>query len=111
MSERMPKVNELIHHHLGALIVREVELPAGVLVTITKVTVSADLRHARVMVSILPDDKMHKALKILRKETFNLQKLLGQEIVLRAIPKLNFVFDDTNRKTADIDQLIDSLEY
>ncbi len=111
MSERMPKVNELIHQHLGALIVREVELPTGVLVTITKVTVSADLRHARVLVSILPDEQMHKALKILRKETFNLQQLLGQEIVLRTIPKLNFFFDDTNRKTADIDQLIDNLQY
>ena len=55
MSERMPKVDELIAQQLGQIIASDIELPSGVIVTITRVKSSPDLRHAKVYLSVLPE--------------------------------------------------------
>jgi ribosome-binding factor A len=111
MSERLPKVNELIQQQLAAILSRDFETPEGVLITITRVTVSRDLRFAKVYVSVLPDEQSEKVITLISRATPSLQASLGEAIVLRSTPKLRFFSDTTPREAADIDTLLNSLEY
>ncbi len=111
MSERTIKVAELVKETLGRLIIREIEFPLGVIVTITKVNVSPDLRLAKIYLSIMPVAQEREAMKILINEAKNLRHLLGQEIVLRATPQLRFFIDEGERKATEINELLDNLKY
>lgn len=111
MSDRMIKVNQLLAQQLGQLIVSELELPQGVIVTITKVVTSPDLRHARVFLSVLPEEKQRETMSILINNVGELQKTLNDKITLRVIPKLRFNIDETEKEATSIDYLLDNLQY
>lgn len=109
MSDRIIKVDELIRQQLGEIISGEVEFPLGTLVTITKVSTSADLKNCKVFLTVMPLKKQHEAIKILIKEVRNLEKWLNRKITLRRIPKLKFVFDYNENKVTLINELLDNL--
>ncbi len=110
MSDRIIKINGLIREQLGLIINKEIELPLGTIITITKVTTSKDLRQANVYVSILPDEQIHAAIKALILEAKDLRNWLNEKIVLRNIPKLRFHLDEEEKKAMEIDELLDSLK-
>jgi ribosome-binding factor A len=110
MADRILKINGLIREQLGQIINVAVEFPPQTILTITRVVTSADLRQANIYVSILPAENEHKAMKILIKEAFNLQRALNEKIVLRSIPKLRFRIDREEQKAAEIDRLLDNLK-
>lgn len=56
MSRRVARVADSIQHTVAELLLREIKDPRIGMVTITGVTISADLRHARVFFSVLGDD-------------------------------------------------------
>lgn len=64
MSQRIKRVNELLKHEISQLILREIDFP-DILVTITDIDTSADLRHTKVKISALPQDKNELAIEII----------------------------------------------
>lgn len=109
MSQRILKVNELLAQQLGQLINERVEFPTGCLVTITRAETASDLSQVRVYFSVLPENQKAAALKTLKKEAYNLHQFLNKKISWRRIPKLVFLFDDSEIKFQAIDQLLDGL--
>lgn len=110
-SQRVIQVAELVRDQLGAIIIRELEVPSGTLITITRVTVSPDLRHATVYVSIMPDEQSRAMLGLLIRSAGHLRHELGEAIVAKAVPKLVFRLDSTAVQARHIDDLLDNLEY
>jgi ribosome-binding factor A len=60
MTNRIPKVNELIKREISRMILREIEFPIGALVTVTRVETSSDLKESSIYISVLPDNKEKK---------------------------------------------------
>lgn len=110
MPERLPKVNELIRQILAQLISEEIEWPANVLVTVTKVAAANNLKNASVWVSILPDHYGPTALKKLSRAAIPLQQLLNEKINWRFVPKLKFVWDKIETAAAEIDELFEQIK-
>ncbi len=83
------------------------ELMAG-MVTVTHVRVSADLRHARVYLSIF-NGKMdaETAIRKISDRMPQLRRQLGAAVHLRYTPDLKFFLDDTLDTMNRIQQLID----
>jgi len=108
-SHRIKQVNELIQHELGKILSKEIRLPPGGLVTITKVRTNSDLEQAKVFVSIMPSNKKASILAILNKKIVDIQHEFSQVIVLRKTPKLKFFFDIDQQKISHIDELIDKI--
>jgi len=109
MTDRMLKINELILQQLGEVINREVEMP-GVLITITRVTTSADLNYSTVYVSVLPDNRLAYAVNKLNLLAKRLRGELAGKIELRALPRLQFRSDISEREAGDIDALLDRIK-
>ncbi|NCN07833.1 30S ribosome-binding factor RbfA [Candidatus Falkowbacteria bacterium] len=110
MAGRMEKVDELIAQQLGQIIVSEVELPKGSIVTITNVKTSPDLKHAKVSLSILPDDNKREVMSLLINNAYEFQKILNEKVTLRSVPKLRFQIDDSGQKAAELEALLDNLQ-
>ena len=81
------------------------------LVTISKVTMPADLRAAKVYVSVLGTEEERKnTLDILQKRAFEIQKFIGDQLRMRFCPKLTFFADDTTEHVLKVDRILHELE-
>ncbi|OGF28417.1 ribosome-binding factor A [Candidatus Falkowbacteria bacterium RIFOXYC2_FULL_47_12] len=108
MPKRIEQVNELLHREIAAAVARDVELP-DVLVTVQNVVTTVDLTSAQVWLSVLPDAKTGTALAAIRRQQGLIYTALKKNTRLRKIPTLTFLFDDTQRNAAEINEVIANL--
>jgi len=108
-GSRIDRVNALVQQELGEMIVREIEMPDGVLATITRVACSPDLEYAKVWISVLPTDRAASALEHLERATGTLQHLLLRKLSIKPVPKIRFFLDDSENRAARIETILDSL--
>lgn len=79
-------------------------------VTLTAVKLSPDMRQARVYVSALGDpDEREETMEAIHSATPHLRSILGREVRLRYLPKLDFVEDTTAEHSERIEQLLRGL--
>jgi ribosome-binding factor A len=109
MSHRIEQINSLIQQKLGEILAREVEFPASVLVTITRVDTAADFSAAKIYLSVLPFSESKKIIGFIVNRRKRLQHELAHKIRIRTIPDLIFVNDDTEEKASVIEKLIDEV--
>ncbi len=107
---RLQQVASLFQHELAVLLVREVELPRGVLPTLTKVEVLADFSAVRVGVSILPFERRQVIVDFLIKISGYLQHLMGKKLTLYRIPKIEFYLDETAERALGLEHLLDTVK-
>jgi len=102
---KIPRLNGILKEELAAAVNREIGLP-NVLITITSVECSPDLKRAKVGVSILPDNLAGTALRRLAAATGELVKILKSRVKLRQVPHFIWEFDATEREAGKIEKLI-----
>jgi ribosome-binding factor A len=109
-SARMRRVDEAIREVIGDAVAGEVKDPRVGFITVTDVRTSADLRHARVYVSVLGDEQQRdRSLEGLRSAHGFLQARVAQELRLKRTPTLRFSYDDTTDRAMRVDALIDEI--
>ncbi|MGH9939380.1 MAG: 30S ribosome-binding factor RbfA, partial [Blastocatellia bacterium] len=88
------RLAEELKNEISAIIAQEVKDPRVGFATVTEVEVSPDLRHARVLVSVLgsPQEKQ-ETFDALVRATGYIRRLIGARIRLRHTPELNFAYD------------------
>lgn len=74
----------------------------GVLLTVTAVRVSADLRDAGIGVSVLPEKHQARALAALRHAASHLRREVGRRTDLSNVPTLHFDLDTSLKKQAGV---------
>ena len=111
MTRRTARVNDLIQAEISELLKRRVKDPRiGDLVTVTEVATSADLRHAKVFISVMgSEDEKRETLKCLSAASGFLRRELGERLTLRYIPELSFEQDDSIEHGAHVLRLIEQL--
>ncbi len=95
-TDRITRVNELLRREIAGLLPRIVghsglDLAA---VTVTHVITTADLRQARVLVSIRDhEDERDRMIVKLRRHRGEIQQHINRTLTLRYTPKLHFELD------------------
>lgn len=110
MSKRVTQINKLIRSHLGEIFLRELKLKDGVLATITKVSVTSDLRMATVFVSAFPESEEDYVLSTLKRERRKIQKVLNRLLCMKPLPIISFRFDPTESNADEIERILKSLK-
>jgi ribosome-binding factor A len=106
----MRRVDEAIRQVLGDAVAGELKDPRVGFVTVTDVRTSADLRHARVYVSVLGDAEQREATMAgLRSAHGFLQGKVAAELHMKRTPTLEMHYDDTTDRALRIDALIDEI--
>jgi ribosome-binding factor A len=109
-SGRMRRVDEAIRQVIGDAVTGELKDPRVGFVTVTDVRTSADLRHARVYVSVLGDDAQREATMAgLRSAHGFLQGKVAAELHLKRTPALELYYDDTTDRAMRVDELIEEI--
>jgi ribosome-binding factor A len=109
MSGRMRRVNESVREVLSEA-VPELKDPRIGFVTITGVETSADLRHARVFVSVLGTERKRAAtLAGLAAAHGVLQARIARELRMKRTPQLAFEYDRSVEEGVRMSKLIDEL--
>jgi ribosome-binding factor A len=116
-SGRMHRVDTAVRHVLGEALAGELKDPRVGFVTVTDVRTSADLRHARVYVSVLGGDggqsplqERQATLEGLRSAHGYLQGRVASELHLKRTPALEFAYDDTTDRALRVDELLSEIE-
>jgi ribosome-binding factor A len=115
-TARMRRVDEAIRQVIGDAVAGDLKDPRVGFVTVTDVRTSADLRHARVYVSVLgesgsPSEQPQReaSLEGLRSAHGFLQSRIASELRLKRTPTLDFVYDDTTDRAMRVEALIDEI--
>ena len=110
MSERMPRVDELLREEISTHLSRSISDPRLGFVTVVGVETSPDLRHAKVYVSMIGSDEQRAAsLAALRSATPYLRTVISKGLRIRRVPALHFAVDATGLRGARIQQLLGSI--
>ena len=110
-SNRILLINEEIQKELSALL-RTVKDPRvqDVMISITRVETTPDLRYTKVYVSFLQEDKAADAMKGLKSAAGFLRRQLGNNLKLRYSPEIVWALDDSITYGAKMLKLLNSLE-
>jgi ribosome-binding factor A len=111
MSRRTERLNHLLRQEITDLLQREAKDPRlSVMVSVTRVSVSADMHFAKVFVSVLGTEEEKKGLLAgLHAASGFLRRELASRLSLRYTPDLSFAYDDTMEQAGKVIQLIDQV--
>lgn len=109
-GSRPARVGDQIRMELSELIARQVKDPGIGFLTITEVTVTADLQIARVYYTTIGDAKARaQTRRALHRATPFLRRQVGQRLQLRRVPELEFFFDESVERGDRIERIIQEL--
>ncbi len=112
MSQRTDRVGDLLRGELASIIQREVRDPRVGLTTVSGVTVSRDLSHAEVRISVLEqdEDKRRATLEALEHARGFIRSLLARRVRLRQVPELAFKLDRGAEHSQRISEILEELD-
>ena len=104
---RTRKIGELLQRELASLIPRELDDPRAAHATLTAVDVAPDLSHAKVYVTFLGVAEQAKsAVAALNHAAGFLRHALRERVILRHVPELRFVYDESVERGDTIERLL-----
>lgn len=107
MSVRSEKVAEEIKHQISSVLSKDLSgLNLG-LVTVTNVSMSVDLKTAKIYLSFLGNkDPINVCMNRINFKKKQIRWHLGSKIYMKNIPELFFYYDDSMQFANRIDELI-----
>ncbi len=109
-TRRTAKASRAVREVISTAILFELNDPRIKNVTVLDVDVAADMRSAKVYVSVLGDEKSQQlSLHGLNSARGYLQKLVADRIDTRYTPILTFVLDDSVKKSIETSRLLREL--
>jgi ribosome-binding factor A len=111
MKHRLERVNEVVKRELSELILRDLNFEPAVLVTVTAVDISPDLKQCHVYVSVIGASyQKSDVIAELQEHRTGLQRELSKRVVLKYTPHLHFKLDDSIERGSRVLEIIQDLE-
>lgn len=104
MTRRIEKVNRLLQKEISQILSSQVDFE-GSLVTITNVHTTGNLLNSEVLITVIPEENEKKVLKILKRNIFNIQKVMNKKLNMRPVPKIHFKIDEGMKNLYRIDKI------
>ncbi len=112
-SQRQLRVGEELRHLISNVLLRESfydQIIENNTITITEVSVSPDLKNAKVYIMPLGGENKLEVLDSLNKSNGRIKKLISSNINLRQIPKLQFKIDETFEYARNIENILQKIK-
>lgn len=104
---RPDRVGEQIRQELSQIIAQQVHDPGIGFLTLTRVKVTPDLQLARVLYTVIGDEKQRKETqKALERALPYLRRQIGSRVRLRRVPELQFFYDESIEHQDRIEQIL-----
>ena len=114
MSRRMERVEALIQREVSSILrlgeLRDPRLSGASFISVTGVSVSADLSHAKVFVDVMGEPRdVARVLAGLEASQAAVRSLVGARVKLRKTPSIRFFRDESIERGHRIDQVLAEL--
>ncbi len=109
VTQRQLRVGEMIKQALGILFIRDEAKIANLStkeITVTEVRMSPDLKTAKIYVIPLGGKNTDEIIEKLKISSFIIRKVLSKKVIMKFLPKLFFVKDDSFDYAEKIENLI-----
>lgn len=109
--KRTDRLNSLLKEVISEVIRKEVRNPhVNELLTVTRVQITPDLRHAKVYISVIGDETDKIAtLEALNSAAGFIAVQSSRKVVMRYFPELKFKLDDSVEKHMRIEEIMKAL--
>ena len=106
MSQRTERVQKLARRALGEAI-QDLKDPRVGFATVTAVKITPDLRHARVLVSVMgTEEEQAETMKGLASAKSHLRVELGRQVRMKYLPELTFELDHRSEDAEHLEELL-----
>lgn len=110
-GRRVARVEREIQATVAQFLIRGFKTPLPGLVTVARVIMPADLRAAKVYISVLgSDEQKSETLETLKERAFEIQNFIGKELKMRYCPKLTFYIDEATEQVLKVERILHELE-
>jgi len=110
-GDRKLRVGQAIQFEISQMLQKDLKDPSIGFATITHVKMSADLKHAKIYISVLGSDAdKEKTLQGFQRAKGFIRKELAVRLNFRYTPDLIFFIDDTMEKAAHLERLFQKIE-
>lgn len=108
MTHRIEQVESTLRKALAQVLQRRISDPRiRGMVSIMQVDITTDMKQAKVMVSVLPEEYAKRTLAGLKAANRHIQNEVKKLVALRIVPHLNFELDDSLKQADQVFQAID----
>ena len=110
--DRASRQAEELRRGLDAIIRNEIKDPRiPEMFTILKVDLTRDLKYAKVYISVMLQEEAEKKamLKALKGASGFIRRELSKKVIIRSMPELTFVLDDSIEYSVHINQLLEKI--
>ncbi len=108
--KRSKRVADLLREEISDIILKRLKDPRMGFVTVVDVSVTEDLKLARVYVSSLKEEEREQTVQILKSAKNFIRQELGRRVKLKTIPDLEFFADTTIEYGSRIDKLLKEIK-
>ncbi len=108
--KRSQRVSDLIREEIADIIMYRLKDPRIGFITVTGVDMTADLKLAKVFVSILKEDERELTLDILNSAKPFMRSVLSKRLRMKFIPNIEFRLDTSIEYGYKIDRLLKEIK-
>jgi ribosome-binding factor A len=111
VKKRTDRLNSLLKEVISEVIMKEVRDPrVAKFVTVTDVSISTDLQHAKVLISVIgTQEEKEQTVSVLQAAASFIAILASKKVVMRYFPTLNFKLDASVEQHMRIDALLEKI--
>ena len=110
MSQRITRINALLQREISEQMRRHYRSDTAA-ITISDVSVSADLRNAKIYYSVLGDDaEIAASQQLFRRIGKDIRQRVSREITLKYFPTFYYTYDPSLERGAEINEILDQLD-
>jgi ribosome-binding factor A len=110
VSNRIVRINELVQREISDIL-RQRHTAEAVSITISEVRIAPDLRDGRVFVAILGDAAaVAERFRWLQRKAPEIREELAKRIVIKFLPHLTYVLDNSSDRVARLLRALDQIE-
>ena len=100
-------MQDFLREEISMIVQQEIKDPGIGFVTIIDVRMTEDLKYAKVYYSVYgSDEEKERTAQALKRATSYVKHLLGENVRMKYMPEITFVYDTDQERAARIDEIL-----
>jgi len=100
---RKTQVEEMVAHAAADFLSRTSNRQS--LITVTRASISPDLRNATIYFTVFPEDTEAAALEFVKRQRSEFRSSIKKHVRLKSVPVFDFVIDEGEKKRQILDEI------
>jgi len=109
MSVKIKRLESNIVKEISYILSQEVKDNDIKFVTVTDCHLTSDLSYAKIYITVLDDAKKETTLNALKDAAGFIRKELAERVIIRHVPELEFVYDESIEYGKKIEEIIEKI--